>query len=122
MVDPRHHVQVGLVEVVADHVAQEVVSVAGAAPVVGLEYEVSHPVQHLDEVCPRSRTGNLSDAARPAVGLHHQRMAGPLLKGQRIEEQPLDLDAVLPPPPHGLLARLHEILGEIVEDAGHALG
>ena len=121
VVHPRHHVQVGLVEVVAHHVAQEVVAVAGAAPVVGLEDEVPHPVQHLHEVA-RGGELELVGRGRPAVGLHHQGMARPLLVVQRIEEQPLDLDAVLPPPLHGLLARLHEVLGEVVEDARHALG
>ena len=58
MVNTGHDVEVGLVEVVAHHVPEEVVAVAGAAPVVGLEDRIASGGEDL-YVVARAAEGEL---------------------------------------------------------------
>ena len=57
----------------ADHVSQEIVTIAGAPAVVGLEDEVAHGGQDR-LVVARASEAELVRSRRPAVGLDHERI------------------------------------------------
>ena len=67
VVDAGHHVEVRVLEVVADHVAQERVAVAGAAAVVRLQHRRSPCRRAPAMSLPQRPKLNLSDGLRPAV-------------------------------------------------------
>ena len=117
-----HHVLVGLVEVVPHHVAQEVVAVAGAAPIVGLEHGVAERGEHRHVVGRAPRAAELVARRGPAVRLHHEWVALSLPVVERIVEQPFDGDAVLALPGDRLLLRDTEAGGQVVEDVGDLRG
>ncbi len=118
VVDARHHIEVRIREVVADHVAQELIAVAGAAAVVGLQDHVTHRGQDLN-VVPKRPESEPVRRRRTAVCLHDERVTLPLLVIQRVVEQPLDGDAIGPRPLHGFLARQSIRCFQVVKEMRH---
>ena len=104
VVHAGHHVEVRLAVIVAHHVAEDLVAVTGAPPVVGLEHRPAARGQHLHVAAPAPET-ELVGGRRPAVGLDDERIALPLLVVERVIEEPLHFRAVVTLPADRLLDR-----------------